>query len=554
MIQTAQLLDPSICAWDTARFLIFSENVFANYIYYSHLLPAISAIVLGIFVWLRSPRALLNISLLFVMVSFGVWTFLDLILWATEKTQYTMFFWSIQIYFDLLIYAGLLYFFYIFVDQKDVSLFKKCIIAAPFIPVLLLAHTSYNLVGFDFSNCDREALEGPLWQYVYIVELIFTLWIAVLGLDRIRKAKDLAVRRQILLLLVGCVLFLLAFSWGNIVGSLSVSWDLSQYGLFGMPILLSFLAFLITRYRSFGIKILAAQVLITTSILLVLAILFVRTIENVHIIAVVTAVLLAVIGLMLVRSVKKEVEQRERIEKLAKDLELTNQRQESLIHFVGHEVKGFLTKDMGAFAALAEGDLGPLPENMKSFVEGALANSRDGAHSVIEILQASNQKKGTVEYKKEPFDLKPVVEDMVAKLKPIADKKGLAFTLIIDAATQPYTMVGDKGQLGDHVLRNLIENSLNYTPKGSVEVSLTKKTGKIIFAVKDTGIGISEEDKKRLFTEGGHGKESIKVNVHSTGYGLFIAKNIVDAHLGTIRAESDGPGKGSRFVVELPAG
>ncbi|MDE1919073.1 MAG: HAMP domain-containing histidine kinase [Patescibacteria group bacterium] len=70
--------------------------------------------------------------------------------------------------------------------------------------------------------------------------------------------------------------------------------------------------------------------------------------------------------------------------------------------------------------------------------------------------------------------------------------------------------------------------------------------------MKDTGIGITEEDKKRLFTEGGHGKDSQKVNVHSTGYGLFIAKNIVEAHGGTIRAESEGAGKGSTFIVELP--
>jgi signal transduction histidine kinase len=68
----------------------------------------------------------------------------------------------------------------------------------------------------------------------------------------------------------------------------------------------------------------------------------------------------------------------------------------------------------------------------------------------------------------------------------------------------------------------------------------------------DTGVGITPEDMKRLFTEGGHGAESIKVNVHSTGYGLYIAKQIAEAHGGAIRAESEGKGKGSRFIVELP--
>jgi signal transduction histidine kinase len=239
--------------------------------------------------------------------------------------------------------------------------------------------------------------------------------------------------------------------------------------------------------------------------------------------------------------------------RLKQELELTNQRQESLIHFIGHEVKGFLTKDMGAFAALSEGDFGPLPDGMKPFVESALANAREGAASVMDILQASNLKKGTVSYKKEPFDLKALVEERFGKLKELAEQKGLKFNLSVDAAGEPYTMTGDHNQLGEHVLRNIIENSINYTPSGTIDVSLTKQGDKFVFAVKDTGVGISDEDRKHLFTEGGKGKDSLKVNTRSTGYVLFIAKSIVEAHGGTIRAGSDGAGKGAQFVVELPA-
>lgn len=251
------------------------------------------------------------------------------------------------------------------------------------------------------------------------------------------------------------------------------------------------------------------------------------------------------------RSVKKEIEQREHIEKLAGELAETNERQETLIHFIGHEVKGFLSKDAGAFAAISQGDFGVPSDGMKPFVDRALVESRLGADSVGNILKASNLKKGTVTYTKETFDLKALVAQAVEQAKPAAEEKGLALSFVAaDGAS--YQMTGDKVQINDHVLRNLIDNAVHYTPSGSVEVSLKRNGTKIIFAVKDTGVGITEEDKKRLFTEGGHGKDSQKINAHSTGYGLYIARQITEAHGGAIRAESEGEGKGAAFIVEFP--
>jgi signal transduction histidine kinase len=258
----------------------------------------------------------------------------------------------------------------------------------------------------------------------------------------------------------------------------------------------------------------------------------------------ITAFLIVLIGS--IRIVQDTVS----LKKLTKELQDINDRQEGLIHFIGHEVKGFLTKSEGAFAALVDGDFGVLEDGMKPFVEHALAESRQGADSVATILKAANLKKGTVTYTKEPFDLKALVAEAVEKESLAAKQKGLELSFA--AAEGSYQMTGDRAQINDHVLRNLIDNSINYTPSGSIKVSLKKENNKLIFAVKDTGIGITDEDKKRLFTEGGHGADSIRVNVHSTGYGLFIAKSIVEAHGGTVRAESEGAGKGSTFIAEFP--
>ena len=105
--------------------------------------------------------------------------------------------------------------------------------------------------------------------------------------------------------------------------------------------------------------------------------------------------------------------------------------------------------------------------------------------------------------------------------------------------------------ISKHVIKNLIDNSINYTLSGEIKINLVKKMKKVLFSIQDTGVGITTDDMKNLFTEGGKGKDSTKVNVHSTGYGLYFAKSIVDANNGKIWAESKGVGTGSSFFVEF---
>lgn len=237
--------------------------------------------------------------------------------------------------------------------------------------------------------------------------------------------------------------------------------------------------------------------------------------------------------------------------RLKEALEIANSQQENLLHFISHEIKGFLTEGQNAFAGIVEGDYGDAPPQMRQLARTALIKMRAGVDTVMNILDASNLKKGTVSYKKEPYSFNLILEDAVRAMQPKVDEKKLILALTTDKG-KTYDTVGDKEKIEHHVIRNLIDNAIRYTPNGRIDVALTAADGKIRFSVKDTGVGISDEDKPRLFTEGGHGKESIKVNVDSTGYGLFIAKQVVEAHNGKIWAESGGSGRGSEFIVELP--
>lgn len=538
-------------------FLLYSTDV-PSLLYYSHIPTAIIALLIGLFVYLNGKKFLLNRLLLAISICFFLWILSNLILWTNIDSNFLLLTWTVYSVLFSFISILSLYFIYVFLEKQDISFTLKCVLLALLTPVLIFAPTYLNLGGFNITSCDAFEFEG-FWYKAYYAALgiLAMLWIFVLLVRKYRQsAQDF--RKQIVLMGIGIEFFLFSFftitfiaAYLTDIGVLSDS-RLEFYSLIGMVVFMVLIAVAIVRYHAFNVKLIGAQALVVAQLILIGSeFLFIQNTTS-RILAGITLVITGVIGLNLIRSVQKEIEQREHIEKLAHELELTNQRQESLIHFVGHEVKGYLTKDMGAFAALAEGDLGPLPDGMKPFIEGALASSRDGANSVIDILQASNQKKGTVEYKRLPYDLAALVSKWYGKVKPLADKKGLGFTLSIDEAGQPYTVKGDGPQTGEHVLRNLFENSVNYTQQGHVDVSLTKVDMMAVLTIADTGVGITQEDKKKLFTEGGKGKDSLKVNVHSTGYGLFIAKNVVEAEGGTIRAESEGAGKGSQFIVEFP--
>ena len=237
---------------------------------------------------------------------------------------------------------------------------------------------------------------------------------------------------------------------------------------------------------------------------------------------------------------------------LYEEVSLANQRQESLIHFITHEVKGYLTKSKAMFAAIVENDFPGTPESLHTLAVQALADVNRGVETVRDILDSSNLKRGTTEFAQKQFDMRTATEDAVKDFQKTAADKGLLLSCNVQDGS--YTFVGDEEKIKRHVIRNLIDNSIKYTPAGSITVSLSHTVNAIIFSVTDSGVGIDSADMKHLFTEGGKGKDSIRVNVDSTGYGLFIAKVVVDGHRGTIEAASGGPGKGSTFTVMFPVG
>ncbi len=167
---------------------------------------------------------------------------------------------------------------------------------------------------------------------------------------------------------------------------------------------------------------------------------------------------------------------------------------------------------------------------------------------VTGFLDATQAESGKMEMKQQRVSLTPLIENLTQEQMEALRKKNIS--LNTDLYRQLPDVSGDESQL-ERVLWNLVGNAIKFTPPGgTISVSSQVDDGHVSISVTDTGMGIPEDALPQLFTEFRRLKGA--ENIEGTGLGLFIVKTIVEAHGGTVLAESK-QGEGSKFTVRLPA-
>ena len=173
---------------------------------------------------------------------------------------------------------------------------------------------------------------------------------------------------------------------------------------------------------------------------------------------------------------------------------------------------------------------------------------------INDILDFSKVEEGKMEILPSQYDLSSVINDLVNMIRPRAEKKGLFFTVKVDENT-PHLLFGDEIRIRQCAL-NILTNAVKYTEEGSVEfsVSYEKAEDKTIFLrirVKDTGIGMKEEDMERLFSPFERIEEERNRSVEGTGLGMSITKQLLNLMGSRLEVESVyGSGSDFSFAVE----
>ncbi|MGE0082524.1 MAG: ATP-binding protein, partial [Thiohalomonadaceae bacterium] len=196
-----------------------------------------------------------------------------------------------------------------------------------------------------------------------------------------------------------------------------------------------------------------------------------------------------------------------------------------------------------------------LSRKQREYVDAIAASGEALLVILDDILDLSKIEAGKLVLEKRPLELRPLLDDIVLLNSAVAQGKGLELRLKIDPKVAEWVL-GDPVRLRQ-VLQNLAGNAVKFTSKGFVELALEvldegkgNEPQQLLFAVRDTGIGISEADQARLFTDFSQADSSISRKFGGTGLGLAICKRLVNAMGGRIGVESE-PGAGSSFFFVL---
>ncbi|MFZ5518513.1 MAG: ATP-binding protein [Candidatus Zhuqueibacterota bacterium] len=232
-----------------------------------------------------------------------------------------------------------------------------------------------------------------------------------------------------------------------------------------------------------------------------------------------------------------------------KKLERMKAEFQKLVSVVAHELKAPINAIDGYLDLIIKGYVNDKPEKLLEYLSRSRQKAETLRNLVQDLLSITSIESGKFISERVPVDVKKVITEIITFMEHEAETREIQIILHADESIPP--MNGDNNAL-TYLFNNLISNAIKYNRhKGSVTITLEADAARILVSVSDTGLGISEEDQRKIFTEFFRSRREEIQKIPGTGLGLNIAKRIAELHNGSIEVKSN-IGEGSQFRVTLP--
>lgn len=533
-------------------------------LYYAYLPSIILSVLFGVFIYLQNRKNILNKLLLLISFIFSLYTTVDFLTWFP---------WSIGNYLlfqrflmlIMIILPSFVYFSY-HISGVAISKIKHFFILIPISLILIINFSKFNdlLYYVDRSeggiNCFVKL--GPLYLAVFIIAAYYLLWSVIILLRNYYKFKENDIVRK----RIGIVIISVAFLIVWVAALIKIVDYFGENTLLfiplGMVIFVVLLSYAITKYKLFNIKLLAAQALIVAMIILVGSEFFFADSWSNRILIGITLFLTIIFGIMLVHSVKLEVQRKEELQTMSDKLTEANDQLRKLdnaksefISIASHQLRTPLTAIKGFVSLLLEGTYGMVDPKVRDALNKVYLSNERMVELVENLLNISRIESGRMEYQYQKWKVEGIIRELYDSFLLISKNKGLALEINLPEVALPEVEID--GPKAREVISNLMDNALKYTKEGgvSVKAELSKYKDGIDYvriAVTDTGIGVPKEELPYLFSKFSRGHDVGRLHAGGTGLGLYVGKSMIEAQHGKLWVESEGEGKGSTFIIELP--
>jgi len=230
------------------------------------------------------------------------------------------------------------------------------------------------------------------------------------------------------------------------------------------------------------------------------------------------------------------------------DAVAANRLKDDFLATLSHELRTPLNAILGYSRMLRTGVIDR--ERQERALEIVERNATALSRIVADVLDISRIVAGKVQLNVQVIDLPMVVEEAIATIRPAAEAKGVRLQTLMDIEAGPVLGDGDRLQ---QVIWNLLSNAVRFTPRdGLVQVRLDRIDANVEIVVSDTGAGIAPEFLPHVFERFRQADSRLSREYGGLGLGLAISRELIELHGGTVRAESDGLGRGATFFVTLP--
>lgn len=485
--------------------------------------------------------------------------FFVFVTWIAAPVDLVMFGWQMWPITLSLLFLSTYLFLYSYIFDKQASNTRYYSLMLPLIPIALLLPTELNVTHFDIANCEGVS-HGFLTSYTYAYSVYVLINIFLIGITGSLKPELTKLKKRQVWIMVGSsIMALSAFIVTAFIGDLTGYYEFETVGPISMLMFIAAMSYVSTDYQKFNLKILGVELMMIGLITLVGSIIFVRSLTYVQYIATGTLFAVAVLGWMLSRSVRKEIESREKISHLAMNLEKANTRLQALdkqksefVSIASHQLRSPITSIRGYASMLLEGSYGDISKKASIPIQRIEESSRLMALAIEDYLNVSRIESGNMKYNLSDFNLKNEAEKICDDLRNDAIKNGLVLLFRSDLHSKGI-INADIGKTVQ-IIQNLVHNAIKYTKSGTIKVLVRDNVNRkrIYIDIIDTGIGMDTEALQTIFQKFERASNANSINVNGTGLGLYVALRMAEAMGGTITAHSDGNGAGSRFTIELP--